>query len=114
MIALSLSLSLWVSDGNALHPKIEKADLKEVLRWDNKGKGAGASYNWYKNNSIFWQQLKSQLPNLDQLYFADGESTIIEERYQLLGQSIELGCAENIRLRYNSNGMELPQRLFKF
>ena len=48
-----------------------------------------------------------------QLYFAGGESTIIEEHYTLLEKVIEMGYAPKIELRYNSNGVEMPDRLFE-
>ena len=47
---------------------------------------------------------------MKQLYFAGGEATIIEEHYTLLERSC---CRyQRIELRYNSNGLEMPQRLF--
>ena len=48
-----------------------------------------------------------------QLYFAGGESTIIEEHYTLLEEVIKRGYAHKIELRYNSNGVEMPDRLFE-
>jgi MoaA/NifB/PqqE/SkfB family radical SAM enzyme len=50
---------------------------------------------------------------MKQLYFAGGESTIIEEHYTLLEEVIRRGHAKKIELRYNSNAVELPDRLFK-
>ncbi|MBC6414923.1 MAG: twitch domain-containing radical SAM protein [Bdellovibrionales bacterium] len=105
--------SLWVSDWNKLYPQIQNKSLKELMVWSNKGKVHGASYNWYKNNQGFWNQLLEQIPNMKQLYFAGGESTIIPEHYKLLETCVEKGYAKQIDLRYNSNGIELPEKLFK-
>ncbi|MBT3235931.1 MAG: radical SAM protein [Bdellovibrionales bacterium] len=104
--------SLWIPDWQELYPLIENTNLKENMQWSNKGKYDGATYNWHQNNPKFWQQLYQQIPNLHQLYFAGGESTIIEEHYSLLEECIKRGYAKNIQLRYNSNGVELPTRLF--
>lgn len=104
--------SLWVSDWKKLYPKIENPELKEIMSWNNNGKVDGATYDWHKDNPIFWQQLYDQIPHMQQLYFAGGESTIIEEHYELLEECIRRGHAHNIELRYNSNGIELPERLF--
>lgn len=104
--------SLWVSDWHELYPEIENESLKETMQWPNAGKNDGASYNWHLNNPEFWTQLYTQIPNMKQLYFAGGEPTIIEHHYKLLEKCIEMGYAKNIQLRYNSNGIELPQRLF--
>ena len=105
--------SLWVKDWNKLYPQIENPSLKELMVWPNKGKVDGASYNWYKNNTRFWSQLLEQIPNIKQLYFAGGESTLIPEHYELLKKCIQTGYAKNIELRYNSNGVELPDSLFE-
>lgn len=103
--------SLWVSDWNKLYPSIENASLKELMSWDNRGRVDGASYNWHQENERFWNQLYQQIPNMMQLYFAGGESTIIEEHYTLLEECVRRGEAHHIELRYNSNAVEVPDRL---
>ena len=104
--------SLWIKDWLDVYPTIENKDLKHTMGWDNKGKMHGATYNWHKDNPTFWDQLYEQIPHMYQLYFAGGESTIIEEHYTLLEEVIKRGHAHKIELRYNSNGLEMPQRLF--
>jgi hypothetical protein len=47
------------------------------------------------------------------LYFAGGESTVINEHYEILDKVIEMGYADKLELRYNSNGIELPDRLLE-
>ena len=104
----------WVKDWLDVYPTIENKDLKQTMGWDNKGKMHGANYNWHKDNPKFWDQLYDQIPHMYQLYFAGGESTIIEEHYTLLEEVIKRGYAKQIELRYNSNGLEMPPRLFEF
>lgn len=104
--------SLWVKDWNTLYPQIKNPSLKELMQWPNKGKVNGASYNWHRNNPHFWNQLLEQIPNIKQVYFAGGESTIISEHYELLEKCVKGGYAKNIELRYNSNGVEMPDHLF--
>lgn len=103
--------SLWVSDWNKLYPRIESESLREIMGWKNKGKIDGASYNWHQDNPTFWKALYEQIPHMMQLYFAGGESTIIEEHYELLEECIRRGEAHHIELRYNSNAVEIPERL---
>jgi MoaA/NifB/PqqE/SkfB family radical SAM enzyme len=103
----------WVKEWTEMYPQIENTRLKESWSWENKGKAHGASYNWHMNNPVFWDQLYDQIPHMKQLYFAGGESTIIEEHYTLLEEVIRRGHAKKIELRYNSNAVELPDRLFK-
>jgi len=103
----------WVKEWNQIYPQIINERLKTSSGWDNRGKVHGANYNWHKNNPEFWDQLYDQIPHMKQLYFAGGESTIIEEHYTLLEEVVRRGYADDIELRYNSNAVELPDRLFK-
>ena len=102
----------WITDWQAIYPKIENASLKETMQWKDKGSYNGSSYNWHKNNPIFWEQFYEQIPNMQQIYFAGGESLIIEEHYDILEQCIKQGYAKDLELRYNSNGVEWRDDLF--
>jgi hypothetical protein len=103
----------WVKDWKAIFPAVENASLKETMQWDNKGSYNGSSYNWHKQNPTFWQQFYDQIPNMQQIYFAGGESLIIEEHYEILEECIRQGYAKNLELRYNSNGVEWRDDLFE-
>lgn len=105
--------SLWVSDWKKLDSQIKNPELKGIMSWDNNGRVDDATYDWHKENKTFYQSLYRQLPNMKQLYFAGGESTIIEAHYEILEEAIRQGHAHKIELRYNSNGVELPDRLFE-
>jgi sulfatase maturation enzyme AslB (radical SAM superfamily) len=105
--------SLWVGDWRKLYPQIQNESLREIMQWNNNGKVDGATYNWHVENPQFWEQLLGQLPYLEQLYFAGGEPLIIDEHYWLLKECIRRGEAHHIELRYNSNGLELPEGLFE-
>jgi len=105
--------SLWIKDWQELYPQIENETLKQTMMWANKGQVDRASYNWHKNNPVFWEQLYEQIPHMRQLYFAGGEPLIIEEHYELLERVIEMGYANEIEIRYNSNGLEWREDLFE-
>tara|TARA_B100001287_G_scaffold247762_1_gene226596 strand:- start:277 stop:1683 length:1407 start_codon:yes stop_codon:yes gene_type:complete len=102
----------WIKEWNSIYPQIENKKLKQSQGWDNKGRNDGASYNWHKNNPRFWKELMEQVPHMYQLYFAGGESLIIDEHYDLLEECIRQGYAKNIELRYNSNAVEWRDDLF--
>lgn len=106
-------LSNWVKDWQKVYPQIENKALKETMVWDNKGQNHGASYNWHKHNPVFWDQLYDQIPNMKQLYFAGGEALVIEEDYTLLEEVIRRGHAKDIEVRYNSNGVDIPDRMLE-
>lgn len=105
--------SKWIPDWNKIYPQMTNPSLREIFQWPNQGRSDGASYVWHQNNPQFWEQLYTQLPHMEQIYFAGGEPTIIEEHYQLLEECIRRNEAHHIELRYNSNGLELPDRLFE-
>ncbi len=104
--------SLWVSDWKKLFPKIQNRELQEIMQWQNSGRNDDATYDWHVGNTQFYENLFQQLPNIHQLYFAGGESTIIDAHYDILEETIRRGFAKNIELRYNSNGIELPEKIF--
>ena len=102
----------WIKDWKAVFPAVENASLKETMQWKDKGSYNGSSYNWHKQNPIFWKQFYEQMPSMQQIYFAGGESLIIEEHYEILEHAIKKGYAKNLELRYNSNGVEWRDNLF--
>ena len=103
----------WVKDWQQLYPQITNESLKQTMTWENKGQEFGASYNWHKDNPIFWEQFYNQIPYMRQLYFAGGEATVIDEHYEILDKVIESGYASEMEVRYNSNCIELPDRLLE-
>lgn len=103
--------SSWIREWNEIYPEVKNESLKETMGWDKKG--ADGKYNWHKNNPKFWQEFYEQIPYFRQLYFAGGEATITKEHYDILEKVVEMGYAHQIELRYNSNGLELPSKLFE-
>lgn len=102
----------WIKEHAKIYKQVENPILKENMSWKDKGSINGSSYNWHKNNPVFWDQFNEQIPNMQQLYFAGGESLIIDEHYTILEEAIKSGHAKNLELRYNSNGVEWRSDLF--
>ena len=102
----------WIKEWQDIYPQMQNEKLKNTSAWKNKGQNHGASYNWHKNNPRFWKELMEQVPHMYQLYFAGGESLVIDEHYELLEECIRQGHAKNIELRYNSNAVEWRDDLF--
>lgn len=102
----------WIKDYKAIFPAVKNASLKQTMQWENKGSYNGSSYNWHKQNPIFWEQFYEQMPNMQQIYFAGGESLIIDEHYEILEHAIKMGYAKNLEIRYNSNAVEWRDDLF--
>lgn len=103
----------WIKEWKKIYPKIENESVRKIWQWENKGSINGSSYNWHKNNPIFWDQFYEQIPNMQQVYFAGGEPLIIDEHYEILEEIIRQGRAKDIEIRYNSNGVEWRDDLFE-
>ena len=103
----------WIKEWKAIYPTIKNENIKQIWQWENKGSTNGSSYNWHKNNPVFWQQFYEQIPHIKQLYFAGGESFIIDEHYEILEECIRQGYASEMEIRYNSNCVEWRDDLFE-
>jgi MoaA/NifB/PqqE/SkfB family radical SAM enzyme len=98
--------SSWIREWKAQYPKYKTIELKQDQEWN-----IDFDYTWYQKGE-FLSSLRSQAHNIKELYFAGGEPLLIPEHYKILEFMIETGNAENCILRYNSNGLELPEKLF--
>ena len=99
--------SSWVREWKIQYPKYQTIELKTDQSWDSN-----FDYTWYKKGS-FLDSMRDQSTNIKELYFAGGEPLLIPEHYKILEFMVETGAAANCILRYNSNGLELPEKLFE-
>jgi len=100
--------SSWIKDWKLQYPKYTTIELKQDQHWDDRNR----DYTWYQKGS-FLDTMKDQAHYIKELYFAGGEPLLIPEHYAILEFMVETGSATNCVLRYNSNGLELPERLFE-
>lgn len=99
--------SSWIKDWKLQYPKYKTIELKQDQGWDRS-----YDYTWYQKGS-FLETMKSQSHQIKELYFAGGEPLLIPEHYKILRFMVESGSAKTCVLRYNSNGLELPEELFE-
>jgi MoaA/NifB/PqqE/SkfB family radical SAM enzyme len=99
--------SAWIKDWKIQYPKYKVIDLQTDQRWDSSW-----DYTWYQKGS-FLSSMKDQAQHIKELYFAGGEPTLIPEHYKILEFMVETGASKNCVLRYNSNGLDLPEKLFE-
>jgi len=99
--------SSWIKDWKLQYPKYKTIELKQDQHWDDRNR----DYTWYQKGS-FLDTMKDQSHYIKELYFAGGEPLLIPEHYKILEFMVETGAAGNCVLRYNSNGLELPEKLF--
>lgn len=96
----------WIKDWKIQYPNYKVIELKHDQSWD-----ATWDYTWYQKGS-FLESMRDQAHHIKELYFAGGEPLLIPEHYKILRFMIESGNAKNCIIRYNSNGLELPDDLF--
>jgi sulfatase maturation enzyme AslB (radical SAM superfamily) len=98
--------SKWVKDWKELYPKLENPVVKDQMQWDK------TSFNnkWYETES-FWAELYQQIPNLKEVYFAGGEPLMIKEHKKFIEEIISQGRADEILLRYNTNGILIDDEI---
>lgn len=98
--------SSWIKDWKLQYPEYTNLDLKRDQIWDSK-----FDYTWYQKSS-FLDSMKNQAQYIKELYFAGGEPLLIPEHYKILEFMVENDYAKNCIIRYNSNGLEISDRLF--
>ena len=98
--------SSWIKEWKLQFPQYKNTDLIKDQGWDDN-----FDYTWYQKGS-FIESMKTQAKYIKELYFAGGEPLLIPEHYNILEFMVEEGLAKNCALRYNSNGLELPDKLF--
>jgi MoaA/NifB/PqqE/SkfB family radical SAM enzyme len=99
--------SAWIKEWKAQYSKYKTIELIKDQSWD-----IDFDYTWYQKGT-FLEDMRSNASNIRELYFAGGEPLLIPEHYKILEFMVETGAAEDCVLRYNSNGLELPEKLFE-
>lgn len=99
--------SSWIKEWKAQYPKYKTIELKQDQHWN-----IDFDYTWYKKSG-FLEEMQQQAHNIRELYFAGGEPLLIPEHYKILEFMVETGAAKTCVVRYNSNGLELPEKLFE-
>jgi len=59
---------------------------------------------WPRKSDTFWADLETLLPQVKYFEFTGGEPFLIREHFNLLQRAVELGCAKDISIHYNTNG----------
>jgi len=99
--------SLWIPDYNKLMKSDISQDTKDTIEW-RKGQG---KLNWYKTDSVFWEDLKNRLDTIKNFYIIGGEPTINPEFKDFLEMCVKSGHSDHINLRFNTNGHTTTEEL---
>jgi len=98
----SWSSSKWAKEEIDYVPGI---DRKTHLAYKFLQDGA-----WPRETEVFWDNLKTLLPNIKYFEFTGGEPFLIEQHFDLLRSAVEHDHAKNIEIHYNTNGTVFPEQ----
>ncbi len=100
--------SQWVAEHKKVFPIFQSPLIKKQMSWDRK-----QFNNFWHENPEFWREIYEQIPNINNLYFAGGEPLMIREHKMFLEEIIKQGYANNITLRYNTNGILIDEEIIE-
>lgn len=100
----------WVETWNKTHFNDSHGKV-ELIKKKNRWVAKHDDYNWFRTD-YFWNQIDSNIQNIEHIYVAGGEPLLISEHYQLLQHCIDLGYAKNITVEYNTNLTNVPNKAY--
>ena len=99
----SWSSSKWAKEEIDYVPELK--NRKEHLAYKFLQDGT-----WPRETEVFWDNLKTLLPNIKYFEFTGGEPFLIEQHFDLLRSAVEQDHAKNIEIHYNTNGTVFPEQ----
>lgn len=83
---------------------------KVVLQKNDKDRWTTDAYDWHYSTT-FWDQIESNIQNIEHVYMAGGEPLMIERHYEFLQKCIDQDVAKNIVIEYNTNLTNIPSKV---
>ena len=94
--------------------KWAKEEIDYVPELENRKKHLAHKFlidgAWPRETEVFWDNLKTLLPNIKYFEFTGGEPFLIEQHFDLLRSAVERDHAKNIEIHYNTNGTVFPEQ----
>ena len=97
----SWSSSKWAKEEIDYIPGI---DRKTHLAYTFLQEGA-----WPRESELFWDNLRTLLPNIKYLEFTGGEPFLIEQHFEFLRYAVNTNHSKHIEIHYNTNGTVFPE-----
>ena len=101
----SWSSSKWAEEELAYMPVDFNKKEHIAYKWLKDGA-------WPRKSEVFWDNLKTLLPNIKYLEFTGGEPWMIKEHFELLQYAVDEGYSKNIDIHYNTNATQSPNTYF--
>ena len=94
------SSNMWVKEWASVNEALTPSEYDRLSRMD-----------WPEKEKT-WENLFDIAHTVEEIYLTGGEPTVIKEQKRLLDYLIDKGIAGNIRLKYNTNLVKMPEWLF--
>ena len=94
------SSNMWVKEWASVNEALTPSEYDRLSRMD-----------WPEKEKT-WENLFDIAHTVEEIYLTGGEPTVIKEQQRLLDYLIDEGIARNIRLKYNTNLVKMPEWLF--
>jgi MoaA/NifB/PqqE/SkfB family radical SAM enzyme len=112
---LELPIYLDLKLGTVCNLKCRSCSTYSSSKWaEDEKKLYGKTFNinlhshWIDDDSKFWKEIEKILPTIEQFDFTGGEPFLIKKHFDILRKCVELDCAKNIEIHYNTNGTIKP------
>jgi len=89
----------WVKEWHLVENALEESEYNRLKNMD------------WPSNDLVWDNLELIADSIEEIYLTGGEPTIIEEQYRLLDYYIEKGTSNKIKLKYNTNLTNIPDKM---
>ncbi len=94
------SSNMWVKEWASVNEALTPSEYDRLNRMD-----------WPEKEKT-WENLFDIAHTVEEIYLTGGEPTVIKEQKRLLDYLIDKGISGNIRLKYNTNLVKMPEWLF--
>lgn len=72
-----------------------------------------AKMDWFEGDQT-WDNIFEYADTIEEIYLTGGEPTLAVSQYRLFDRLIEAGLAKRIRLKYNTNMTNIPDRMVEY
>ena len=86
---------------------------EEIKQGSDHAKGWLKAGMWPRKTNSLWNEVVDMLPQIEHFEFTGGEPFMIQEHFDLLEKSVELGHAKQQEIHYNTNGTQFPEYAIK-
>ena len=92
----------WVDEWNSIETPLSNKELINLSKM-----------NWFENDAV-WENIALFADTIEEIYLTGGEPTLAISQYKLFDKLIELGVANKIRLKYNTNLTNIPKKMIEY